>query len=157
MRGAAAECRRLLAQAHACLDDLDERDELEAPWLAGVGGRVHVESGAAAALRDIAVRTAGVPPARLATAAAERALDLLPAQQRPARLLFTLRLADGHACAGEPEAALAIAGPALSEVADIQDSLIRQELNGLRNRLTAKWSHHQGVRDFTDRLRSPAR
>jgi DNA-binding XRE family transcriptional regulator len=150
--GDALESRRHLALARTGLSRLGERDLTEAPWLCGAAGEVHLESGTGGALRDIAALTADRSAACLAAEAMERSLSSLAERMRPARLLFTLRLADCHACAGDPEAALAVAVPVLTEATAVPTALIGRELRGLRSRLAARWSGRPDVRDFADRL-----
>ncbi|MFC4060647.1 helix-turn-helix domain-containing protein [Planomonospora corallina] len=150
--GDALESRRHLARARTGLSRLGERDLAEAPWLCGARGEVYLESGTGGALRDLAALTADRSVARLAAEATERSLGSLAERMRPARLLFTLRLADCHACAGDPEAALAVAVPVLAEAATVPTALIGRELRGLRSRLAARWSGRPDVRDFAEHL-----
>ncbi|WP_196451965.1 helix-turn-helix transcriptional regulator [Planomonospora sp. ID82291] len=150
--GDALESRRHLVRARTGLSRLGERDLTEAPWLCGASGEVHLESGTGGALRDIAALTADRSVACLAAEAMERSLGGLAERMRPARLLLTLRLADCHACAGDPEAALAVAAPVLAEAVSVPSALIGRELRGLRGRLAARWSGRPDVRDFTDRF-----
>ncbi|GGL41743.1 transcriptional regulator [Planomonospora parontospora subsp. antibiotica] len=148
--GDAPESRRHLARARTALSRLEERDLTGARWLHGASGEVYLESGTGGALRDIAALTADRSAARLAAEAMERSLGSLAERMRPARLLFTLRLADCHACAGDPEAALAVAAPVLAEASAVSTALIDRELRGLRGRLAARWSGRPTVRDFID-------
>ncbi|MFC6576396.1 helix-turn-helix domain-containing protein [Planomonospora parontospora] len=148
--GDALESRLHLARARTGLSRLGERDLAEAPWLCGAAGEVHLESGTGGALRDIAALTADRSAACLAAEATERSLRSLAERMRPARLLLTLRLADCHACAGDPEAALAVAGPVLAEASAVPSAVIGRELRGLRGRLATRWGGRPDVRDFID-------
>ncbi|GII84370.1 transcriptional regulator [Sphaerisporangium siamense] len=145
-------CRRRVDGARDRLHGVGERDLAEAPWLAEASGQVYVESAAAGALRDLAAMTADRSLARLAIDAAGRSLACLAPGRRAARVLFTLRLADGHACAGDLDAAVAIAEPLLAELPTLHTPLIGQELYGLRSRLMARWGNRPGMRDFTAHL-----
>ncbi|GII66263.1 transcriptional regulator [Sphaerisporangium krabiense] len=150
--GDARECRRGLDGARDLLHGVGARDLAEAPWLAEASGQVYVESAAAGALRDLAAMTADRSLARLAIDAAGRSLACLGPGRRAARVLFTLRLADGHACAGDLDAAVAIAEPLLAELPALPTPLIGQELYGLRGRLVARWGNRPGTRDFAVHL-----
>lgn len=153
--GDAAECHRHIAHARVHLARFGERDEFEAPWLCGAAGHLRVEANTGAALRDIAAVTASRPVADLAIQSIERSLRHLPPHMRQARVMLTLRLADGYACAGNAEAALVIAEPVLAEAVGMPTSTIRQELQGLRNRLLARWGGRIDVRDFVARAGGP--
>lgn len=146
------QCLRHIALARDGLDRFGERDTAEVPWLATFPGPVRVESGAAGALRDIAAMTSDRSAARLAVEAARTSLDRLGPRTRPTRLLFTLRLADGHACAGDLEAAMAVAGPVLAEASAASSVMVGRELRGLRDRLVARWSGRPEVDDLAARL-----
>ncbi|MEV7025917.1 hypothetical protein, partial [Kitasatospora sp. NPDC093558] len=75
--------------------------------------------------------------ARHALAAAESALQLLgPAQLPSTRLLFTVRVADCHACAHDPQTAVALLGHTLEGAPEAAlPALVGHELRGLRARL----------------------
>ncbi len=143
------ECLRRLELAEHGLSRLGERDHLEVPWLAGDLGRLRVDSAAGGALRDLAAATGDRATARRAVAATEGSLALLPERMRPAFLLLTLRLADSHACAGEPDAAIAIAGPVAQEAAGAGRRTITAELSGLRTRLDAAFGGVSELCEFT--------
>lgn len=151
LAGDVTGCRRQVALSRHRLSRLDGRDADEAPWLCGADGQVRVEAAAAGALRDLAVVTGDVATARRAVRASGRALANLPAQMRPSYLLLTLRLADSYACAADPEAALATAGPVLAEAARAHRTTIRRELRGLRRRLD-RWSDLPAAGEFTAAL-----
>ncbi|UVS80401.1 hypothetical protein [Actinokineospora sp. UTMC 2448] len=142
-----------IAAARRHLDRVTADDEREAPWLAGVHGQVHVEAGIGGALRDIAAATADRAVAHAAITATEHSLAVVPAHLRPATVLLALRLADCYACAGQPEAAVAIAAPVLAEATAIPMTTISHELRGLRLRLAARWPTQPAVRCFLDRGR----
>ncbi|GAB3155369.1 helix-turn-helix transcriptional regulator [Micromonospora sonneratiae] len=152
LTGDAAQVRHHIDSARKLSEHLGPRDDAEAPWLFGSAGQVYVETGASAALRDIAARTADRATARLAVAAVERSLDRLPEFMHPARVLFTLRLADGYACAGEPQAALTVAEPVLTAAVTQPTAIISQELRGLQSRLAAGWGDQPDVRAFLRNL-----
>ncbi|NEA05046.1 XRE family transcriptional regulator, partial [Streptomyces sp. SID10116] len=116
-----ASCRRHLAMARRRFARLDDRDRLEAPWLSGAEGVLRVESAAGGALRDLSVVTGGRAVARRAVEATARSYALLAPTMRSTRLLLTLRLADSWACAGDPVAAVTLAGPVLEEVVGARD------------------------------------
>ncbi|MGW5050365.1 helix-turn-helix domain-containing protein [Actinokineospora sp. NPDC004072] len=136
-----------ITAARRHLDRATADDEREAPWLTDV----HVESGIGAALRDVAAATADPRPARAAIAATEHAIAVVPAHLRPAAVLLALRLADCYACAGQPEAAVAIATPVLAEAAAIPMSTVGRELRVLRLHLAARWPALAPVRRFLGR------
>ncbi|GAA0250413.1 helix-turn-helix transcriptional regulator [Saccharothrix mutabilis subsp. mutabilis] len=148
--GDALSTTRDAAAARHHLDRLTEDDGHEASWLAGVHGHVLVESGLAAAFRDIAAATADHRLAHAATTATEHCLAHVPAQLRPATVLLTLRLADCYACAGQPEAATAIASPVLGEARAMPWATVAHELRGLRTRLAARWPNLPPVREMLD-------
>ncbi|MEV8323376.1 helix-turn-helix transcriptional regulator [Kitasatospora sp. NPDC056731] len=130
---------RHLGRARLHLDHIGARDEDDAPWLSIASMRLRVESGAAAALRDLAAVVDDPRLARRALTAAETALGLLgPAQLPSSRLLFTVRVADCHACAHDPQTAVQLLGPALETApAAALPALVGYELRGLRDRLAA--------------------
>ncbi|MER8188457.1 helix-turn-helix domain-containing protein [Kitasatospora sp. NPDC094015] len=133
---------RHLSRARLHLDHLDGRDEADAPWLSATSMHLRVESAAAAALRDAAAVTGDPRLALRALDAAHTALRLLGPQQLPAtRLLFTLRIADCLLCADEPQAALALLGPALETTPGELPALVGHELRGLRERLLTRPGH----------------
>ncbi|MGA5818016.1 helix-turn-helix domain-containing protein [Kitasatospora sp. NPDC094028] len=130
---------RHIDRARRHLEHIGARDEADAPWLTIASMRMRVEAAAAAALRDLAAAVDDPRLARCALVAAETALDLLgPAQLPASRLLFTVRVADCHACAHDPQTALDLLGPALEAgpVAGLP-ALVGYELRGLRERLAA--------------------
>lgn len=145
------ETTRNVALARDHLDRLTTHDEQEATWIAGVRGKVLIESGIGGALRDVAAATAERGIADAARTATERSLAFVPTHMRPATVLLALRLADCYACAGQPEAAVAIATPVLPEAMTTLLTTITQELCGLRNRLAARWPNRITVRDFLER------
>ncbi|ROR35665.1 helix-turn-helix domain-containing protein [Kitasatospora cineracea] len=106
------------------------------PWLAPAALRLRVESGSSAALRDLAAATADPRLAHRALTAATAALDLLGDGRLPAaRTMLTVRAADCHLCADDPHTALATLAPVLDGAP--LPALVRHELRGLRDRLTA--------------------
>ncbi|MEW1912061.1 hypothetical protein AB0442_27060 [Kitasatospora sp. NPDC085895] len=128
---------RHIARARLHLDHVGEPDEADVAWLSIASMRLRVEAGAAAALRDVAAAVGDPRPARHASAAAATALALLGPDQLPSsRLLFTVRLADCHLCAGDRDAALALLSPALADTPALP-ALVRHELRGLHDRLAA--------------------
>ncbi|WP_344626383.1 hypothetical protein [Kitasatospora arboriphila] len=140
---------RHIARARLHLDHIGEPDEADAAWLSIASMRLRVEAGAAAALRDVAAAVGDPRPARHAADAAATALALLGPDQLPSsRLLFTVRLADCHLCAGDRDAALALLSPAL--LSPDRDgvalpALVRHELRGLHSRTAlfpARARHH---------------
>ncbi|GLZ41377.1 helix-turn-helix transcriptional regulator [Actinokineospora sp. NBRC 105648] len=149
LAGDDVECLRHLAGAERGLGRLDERDRLEVPWLAGSMGRLRVDSAAGGALRDLAALTGDRALARRAVAVTAEAVDLVPERMRPAYLLLVLRLADAHACAGEPDAAVAVAEPVAREAELAGRATISAELGGLRARLGRRWGAVPEVRAFT--------
>ncbi|MFH8367829.1 multiprotein-bridging factor 1 family protein [Streptomyces sp. NPDC018031] len=145
------ESRRQLTLARRGLARLDRRDLEEAPWLLGGGGDLRMESAAGGALRDLAAAAGDRATARRAVEATSRALGRLPAGMLPARLLLTLRLADCHACAGDPDAALALAASVLDEAGPARRLTVARELRGLGDRLTGGWGELREVREFRER------
>lgn len=151
--GDAAECRRQVLLARRRLDRLDDRDAAEAPWLIGDAGVVRAESSIGGALRDLAAHTGDRAEARRAVHATARSLAHLPARMRPSYLLLTVRLADAHACAGEPDAAAAVLAPVAEEAVGIGRATIRHELRGLRARLARGWPDRPEARELAERMR----
>ncbi|KUJ67834.1 hypothetical protein ACZ90_24825 [Streptomyces albus subsp. albus] len=154
--GEGPEARRRIALSRRSLVRLDQRDLDEAPWLAGCGGELRVESAAGGALRDLAAATGDRATARRAVEATLRALDQVPAEMLPARLLLTVRLADGYACAGDPAAALAVVAPALEQAVPARRLTVARELTGLTARLASGWGELREVREFRERVRELA-
>ncbi|MFJ9609530.1 helix-turn-helix domain-containing protein [Kitasatospora sp. NPDC101176] len=139
LAGEVRDTVRAIGRARLHLDHIGDRDEDDAPWLSIASMRLRVEAAASAALRDLAAVVDDPRLARRALAAAETALGLLGPDQLPSsRLLFTVRMADCHACAHDPQTAVALLGPAL-EAAPIEalPALVGHELRGLRDRLAA--------------------
>ncbi|MET9399887.1 helix-turn-helix transcriptional regulator [Kitasatospora sp. NPDC002965] len=131
---------RHLARARLHLDHIGAHDETDAAWLSIASMRLRVEAGAAAALRDAAAAAGDLRLARRAVDAAETALALLAPDQLPsARLLFTVRVADCLLVARDPRAAAELLGPVFAADAGGAGlpALVRHELAGLRERLTA--------------------
>ncbi|NES13507.1 MULTISPECIES: helix-turn-helix transcriptional regulator [Micromonospora] len=153
LAGAADECLRQVLLGRRRLDRLDARDVAEAPWLTGDAGVVRAESSIGGALRDLAAATGDRATARRAVHATSRSLSHLPARMRPTYLLLTVRLADAYACAGEPDAAVAVVAPVAAAAARSGRATITHELRGLRARLAHHWSDLPEVRDLHDRLR----
>ncbi|MCO1574344.1 helix-turn-helix domain-containing protein [Crossiella sp. SN42] len=133
--GDRAEFDRLAARALALAERLDERDQLEAPWLCGAEGQTFVSSFLAGGLRDLAARTGERTCADRAVEFARHSLASVPPRMYPSLVLLTLRLADSRACAGQPEAALATAAPVLPAARRAGMTVISRELAGLRERL----------------------
>ncbi|WP_018685622.1 helix-turn-helix domain-containing protein [Actinokineospora enzanensis] len=150
--GAGAECLRHLDAAEAGLARFGELDHREAPWLAGDLGRLRLDAAAGGALRDLAAHTGDRAAARRATRVTEEAVGLVPEPMRPARLLLLVRLADAHACAGEPDAAVAVVAPVAEEAAAAGRSTITAELAKLRARLTRDWGDARAVRVLAERV-----
>ncbi|WP_051385439.1 helix-turn-helix domain-containing protein [Actinokineospora inagensis] len=150
LAGDDAECLRALAAAETGLSRLGERDLLEVPWLVGDPGRLRVDAAAGAALRDLAALTGDAAAARQAVVVTAGACALVPDWMRPAGLLLTLRLADAHACAGEPDAAVAVAEPVRAEAEAAGRVTIAAELAGLRSRLGRRWAAVPEVRAFAE-------
>ncbi|MFF9511037.1 hypothetical protein ACF1BU_31675 [Streptomyces sp. NPDC014724] len=134
------------------MDRVGERDETEAPWLSVASVRLRVESCAAGALRDLAAATGDRRLALRAVAAARTALGLLPPGMHSARMLFLVRMADAHACARDPQAAIDLAGPVLDTTEVAASTLLGQELRGLHARLTAAHGGRPEIDEFTRRL-----
>ncbi|MFI6845067.1 hypothetical protein ACIBJD_10455 [Kitasatospora sp. NPDC050467] len=98
--------------------------------------RLRVESGAAT-LRDAAAAVDDPRLALRAVDAAETALRLLGSGQLPTTwVLFTIRIADCHLCAHDPQAAVVLLAPLLDDAAALP-TLARHELRGLRARPAA--------------------
>ncbi|GAA3348123.1 helix-turn-helix transcriptional regulator [Amorphoplanes nipponensis] len=152
LRGDAAGCHQHLARTRRDRPRLGERDRLEAPWLDGDSGDLRLETGAAGALRDLAVRTGERRAATRAVAASEQALTCATTHTRSTRVLLSLRLADSLACAGDPEQAVATSSAVLAEAISSGRSTITEELRGLRSRLSARWADSAPVRAFETRL-----
>ncbi|MFG2825441.1 helix-turn-helix domain-containing protein [Kitasatospora sp. NPDC048365] len=131
---------RHVGRARLHLDHLDGVAESAAPWLAAESLRLRVESGAAAALRDVAVLSGDVRFARRALGAAQTALELLGEGQLPsARMMLAVRAADCRLCAGDPAAAVEVLAPVLAEAAGSGlPVLVRHEVRGLRDRLAER-------------------
>ncbi|MFJ8045230.1 helix-turn-helix domain-containing protein [Kitasatospora sp. NPDC096147] len=133
---------RHIGRARLHLDHIGAHDETDAPWLSIASMQLRVESGAAAALRDVAAAVQDPLLALRAVDAAQHALDLLGTAQLPStRLLFTVRIADCHYCAHDPQTAVSLLAPTL-EAAGPADAghpglpaLVGHELRGLRERL----------------------
>lgn len=149
--GDLAQCRHHVIAARRTLGRLDERDLLEAPWLAGDFGVVRIESAVGGALRDLAVTTGEPNLTRPAAHATRRALGLLPARMRPTMLLLSVRLADIHAVAGDLDAALTTVQPLLRELAGVRRWTVDHEVDGLRRRL-ARWPDAPAVREVDEQL-----
>ncbi|WP_371502094.1 helix-turn-helix domain-containing protein [Kitasatospora sp. NBC_00374] len=153
LAGDVRETVRHIGRARLHLDHLDGRDEADAPWLSAASMQLRVESAAAAALRDAAAAVGDRRLALRALDAAHTALRLLGPQQLPAtRLLFTLRIADCLLCADEPQAAVALLGPALEGAEGGVPALVSHELRGLRQRLAAQRSRRPEIAATTRRL-----
>ncbi|MFH8988062.1 helix-turn-helix domain-containing protein [Streptomyces sp. NPDC017940] len=148
----AAECRRHITAARRGFARLDERDLLEAPWLAGAEGVMRLESAIGGALRDLSAATGDRAAARRAIEATARSCALLPPLMRTTRVLLTLRLADSWACAGDPVAAVALAEPVRAEAARSRELMITAELRGLRSRLAGRWGDLPEVREHREGL-----
>ncbi|MET9661905.1 helix-turn-helix transcriptional regulator [Streptomyces sp. NPDC006510] len=157
VRGDARQTLGHIDRAWSQLDRVGEQDETEAPWLSVASVRLRVESGAAGALRDLAAATGDRRLALRAVAAARTALGLLPPGMHSARMLFLVRMADAHACAQDPQAAIAIAGPVLDTTEVIGSTLLGQELRGLHSRLAARHDDRPETDDFTRRLAAVVR
>ncbi|MCX5138561.1 MULTISPECIES: helix-turn-helix transcriptional regulator [unclassified Streptomyces] len=160
VRGDAARTLGHIDRAWSQMDRVGERDETEAPWLSVASVRLRVESGAAGALRDLAAATGDRRYALRAVGAAGTALGLLPPGMHSARMLFLARLADAHACAGDPAAAQAVAGPVLDTTEVNPATLLGQELRGLHTRLagrTDRTARRPETDDFVRRLAAVVR
>lgn len=151
MLGDLGETIRGVGLARAGFARAAQRHELDGTWMSGAQGHVVMEAGAGGALRDAAAAAADRAVARSAIVATGQALAFIPAQMVPARVQMTLRLADCYACAGEPDAAVAIAAPVLVEAATMTSATVMRELHGLRARLASRWPQVGPVRDFLDR------
>ncbi|MFD6436842.1 helix-turn-helix domain-containing protein [Streptomyces venezuelae] len=149
-----AACRRHLSMARRRFARLDDRDRLEAPWLSGAEGVLRVESAVGGALRDLAVVTGDRAVARRAVEATARSYALLPPVMRSTRLLLTLRLADSWACAGDPVAAVTLAGPVLEEAVGARELMVAVELRGLHRRLAGALGDLPEVREYRERVRA---
>lgn len=154
LAGEIGECRRQVLLARRWLERLDARDVAEAPWLTGDAGVVRTESFIGGALRDLAATTGDRAMARRAVHATGRSLGHLPARMRPSYLLLTVRLADAYACAGEPDAAVAVVTPVAEEAAVTGRAIIARELRGLWARLGRGWGDLPDVRELDERLRT---
>lgn len=152
VRGDAALTLRHIDRARSQTDRAGERDETEAPWLSVASVRLRVESGAAGALRDLAAATGDRRFALRAVDAAGTALALLPPGMHSARMLFLVRMADAHACAGDPSAARAVAGPVLDSAEVGPATLLGQELRGLHGRLARLADGRPEAEDFVRAL-----
>ncbi|MGW6912939.1 helix-turn-helix domain-containing protein [Kitasatospora sp. NPDC054939] len=143
LAGDVHETVRHIGRARLHLDHIGARDESDAPWLSIASMHLRVESAAAAALRDAAAAVGDARLAHRALDAAHTALRLLGPQQLPsARLLFTVRVADCHLCADDPQAALDVLTPALADAPATVPALVGHELRLLRTRLaTPRWRH----------------
>lgn len=157
VRGDARQTLAHIDRAWSQLDRVGEQDETEAPWLSVASVRLRVESGAAGALRDLAAATGDRRLALRAVGAARSALGLLPPGMHSARMLFQIRMADAHACAQDPQAAIAIAGPVLDTTEVTASTLLGQELRGLHTRLAARHDNRPETDDFTRRLAAVVR
>ncbi|MER8236985.1 helix-turn-helix transcriptional regulator [Streptomyces sp. NPDC094049] len=152
LRQDAAECRRHIAAARRAFDRLGRDDDLEAPWLTGAEGEMRLDSAIGGALRDLAAATGDRTTARRAVEAVARSRARLSPLMRDTHLLLTLRLADGWACAGDPEAAVALAAPVLDVAAGTDELLVRAELDGLHTRLSRDWTGVPEVIGYRDQL-----
>ncbi|MFF2962562.1 helix-turn-helix domain-containing protein [Streptomyces sp. NPDC057963] len=157
VRGDARQTLRHIDRAWSQMDRVGEQDETEAPWLTVASVRLRVESGAAGALRDLAAAIGDRRLALRAVTATRTALDLLPPGMHSARMLFLVRMADAHACAHDPQAAIAIAGPVLDTTEVTASTLLGQELRGLHGRLAAGHGGGPESDDFTRRLAAVVR
>lgn len=157
VRGDAARTLGHIDRAWSRMDRAGESDETEAPWLSVASVRLRVESGAAGALRDLAAATGDRRFALRAVGAARTALGLLPPGMHSARMLFLARMADAHACAGDPESAQAVAGPVLDSTEVIPATLLGQELRGLHTRLASRTAGSPESDDFVSRLAAAVR
>ncbi|KES04981.1 XRE family transcriptional regulator [Streptomyces toyocaensis] len=146
--GDTAECLRQIRLARRGLGRLGDRDRLEAPWLRGADGEMWLESAVGGALRDLAVVTGDRATARRAVGTTVRSRALVPPSMRGTHLLLTLRLADSWACAGNPQAAVALVSPVREEAMRSRDLMIRAELGGLHGRLLTDWGGVPEVRDY---------
>ncbi|MFJ5924357.1 helix-turn-helix domain-containing protein [Kitasatospora sp. NPDC092948] len=135
---------RHLGRARLHLDQPEDAPFL-VPWLTPAALRMRIESGSAAALRDLAAASGDPGLARRALAAAHTALGLLGTGELPAaRAMLTARIADCHLCQDDPHTAVATLAPLLDTPPAALPALVRHELRGLRARLTAgapRWGH----------------
>ncbi|MFE1441129.1 helix-turn-helix domain-containing protein [Streptomyces sp. NPDC058739] len=152
--GDGAESRRQEDLSRRRLERLDGRDLAEAPWLAAGQGQLRMEATVAGGLRDLAAVTGDRATARSAARSAARALEQLPDGMLPTQLLLTVRLADSHACAGDLDAALELAGTVVDQAVSARRRTISQELEGLRARLFGVWGGLREVREFDERMRT---
>ncbi|MER5863452.1 helix-turn-helix transcriptional regulator [Kitasatospora sp. NPDC002040] len=144
---------RHIGRARLHLDHIGEHDESDAPWLSIASMQLRVESGAAAALRDVAAAVDDPRLALRAVSAARTALHLLGPHQLPsARLLFMVRIADCHVCAHDPQTAVSLLGPALESASPGLPALVGHELRGLRDRLAAHPGRGPELADTARRL-----
>ncbi|WP_406447965.1 helix-turn-helix domain-containing protein [Streptomyces sp. NBC_00876] len=157
VRGDAARTLLHIDRSRSQMDRAGERDETEAPWLSVASVRLRVESGAAGALRDLAVATGDRRFALRAVDAAGSAIGLLPPGMHSARMLFLTRMADAHACAGDASAAAAVAGPVLDTTEVNPATLLGQELRGLHGRLAGRAGGPPEADDFVSRLAAAIR
>ncbi|MFF8616634.1 helix-turn-helix domain-containing protein [Streptomyces sp. NPDC015350] len=157
VRGDARRTLDHIEHAWSELDRVGERDETEAPWLSVASVRLRVESGAAGALRDLAAATGDRRLALRAVGASRAALNLLPPGMHSARKLFLVRMADAHACAQDPQAAIAIARPVLDTTEITASTLLGQELRGLHGRLASRRDDRPETEDFLRRLAAVVR
>lgn len=152
--GDGAGSRRQAALSRRGLERLGGRDLAEAPWLADGQGELRVESAVSGGLRDLAVVTGDRSTARGAAESAVRALEQVPEGMLPTKLLLTLRLADCHACAGELDAALEVAGPVVEQAVSAGRRTIAHELEGVWRRLSGDWGGVREVRELGERMRA---
>ncbi|MCO1580393.1 helix-turn-helix transcriptional regulator [Crossiella sp. SN42] len=129
------EFTRLADQARRAVARLGERDRVEAPWFRDAEGEAWIASHLAAGLRDLAQTTGDRAIAGRAVRFAETSLANVPARMHGSKLLLTLRLADSHACAGDLDAAVAVARPVIPSVLTARTTRIDHELDRLRGRL----------------------
>lgn len=148
------ETTRNVAHARDQLRRLSPQDEDEPSWIAGVRGKILIEAGIGAALRDVAAATADRGIAHAAKTATEHSLASVPAHMRPATVLLALRLADCYACVGQPEAAAATATPVLAEAMATPMATVGHELRGLRRRLAARWPNLTSLADLLEHSQS---
>lgn len=144
---AACECRLDTAANLA-----GRTDPGDAPWLAGPHGEAMIAATRAACYRDLSARSGRRALATRAVDCARAAIDVTPAHMLPNRALFAARLADAHACAGEPDAAVAAAEPILLVPASARSSLVVRELRGLSRRLVPRWEDMVSVRSLAERV-----
>ncbi|MFE5093174.1 helix-turn-helix domain-containing protein [Streptomyces sp. NPDC056638] len=157
VRGDARQTLGHIDRAWSQMDRVGEQDVTEAPWLSVASVRLRVESGAAGALRDLAAATGDRRLALRAVEATRTALGLLPAGMHSTRMLFLVRMADAHACAQDPLAAIAIAEPVLDTTEVTASTLLGQELRGLHSRLADRHGSRPEIDDFTRRLAAVVR